>query len=233
MSAWSRFSGLAAAIVVASAVAGCDVKLKTIDLIPVQTFQGFGGGGGASGYCFNADSPNMNTFSPGTGQIIVGFDDWFSPGSDPFPCNVYRSFVFRAGVKFDLSQFNSIVAANLLFDTGNSISRQNGEVVGQSPPASFATTLGLAHNTLGTDNDLVDDDEASLAPTSGSLNVGVSSQVRDWLNGSHANNGFVIGGPLAVPTNNFPEDNNAQVSFYQNFRLQVLYNPAQNPNAPQ
>ena len=34
MSAWSRFSGLAAAIVVASAVAGCDVKLKTIDLIP-------------------------------------------------------------------------------------------------------------------------------------------------------------------------------------------------------
>ena len=224
----------AALLMLAVVLNGCGATLKTIDLTPSQTFQGFAGGGGAHGFCFSADDPNMNTFSAGPGQLMVGFDDWFRPGAQPFPCDVFRSFVFRAGVKFDVSKFNSIVAASLLFDTAASVSRDNGETVGQSPAFSFANLLGLAHSSLGSDNALTDDDEASLNQTSGSINVGVSFQVRDLLNGSHANNGFVIGGPMAVPTkDNHPEDNKAQVSWYQNFRLRIVYNPAQNPNAPQ
>lgn len=213
---------------------GCGTSLKTIELQPAQTFQGLGGGGGAHGFCFGTDNPDKTVLAAGPGQLIVGFDDWYKAGADPFPCNVFRSFFYRAGVRFDLSQFKNIVGASLLFDTVGSMARAHGETVGQSPAFSFANALGLAHASLGSDNNLVDDDEASLTQISGSINVGVSEQVRKWLNGGHANNGFVIGGPLPITNeSNRPQDNKSQVSFYQNFRLRIVYNPAQNPNAPQ
>jgi hypothetical protein len=57
-----------------------------------------------------------------------------------------------------------------------------------------------------------DDNEVSIAQTSGSLDIGASSQVRDWISGAHPS--FIIWGPTSPPDqNNFPSDNNAQVSW--------------------
>lgn len=140
--------------------------------------------------------------------------------------------VFRAGVLFDVSQFDSIVSADLLLDTQSSISRSGGETIGQSPAASFATTLGGGIKPFSTV--MPDDNEVSIAGLSGSIDVGVSGQVRDWISNAHPNFGFVIWGPTGpVDPSNPLQDNDAKVSFYGNVRLRVVFNPAQNPRAPQ
>ncbi|HTP27287.1 MAG TPA: hypothetical protein VMK12_16750, partial [Anaeromyxobacteraceae bacterium] len=70
-------------------------------------------------------------------------------------------------------------------------------------------------------------------PAGPSFDIGVSSQVRAWL-GGRSNFGFIIGGPRPTATSSsYPQDNDAQMSWYGNFRLRVLYNPAMNPRAPQ
>jgi len=212
---------------------GCNPPvLKTLDLSPSGMATGTSGIKGSIGWCLSPGNPPPTPFSPGAGQIMVGFDDFFRAGAPPFPCSDIRDAIFRGGVSFDLSQFSSIVSADLLYDAQNSISRSNGETTGQSPPQSFATTLGVG--TQAFSFAMPDDNEASL-PTSGpSFDVGVSSQVRDWISGAHPNFGFVIWGPRPpVDPGNPPEDNDAQITWYGNFKLRIVYNPAQNPNAPQ
>ena len=65
---------------------------------------------------------------------MVGFDDFYEKGSDPFPCDDIRAALFRGGIRFDLGRFDVLTAATLTFDTARSISRANGETVGSSPP---------------------------------------------------------------------------------------------------
>jgi hypothetical protein len=128
-----------------------------------------------------------------------------------------------------VSQFDSIASADLSFDTQNSISRSGGTT---SPAPSVATTLGEGIGPFTTA--MLDDNEASIAGLTGSIDVGVSGQVRDWISKAHPNFGFVIGGPTGiVDPSNPPESNDAKVSWYGNIRLHVIYNPAQNPRAPQ
>jgi hypothetical protein len=217
-------------------ICGCDgcppVTIKTIDLSPSSAATGVSGVAGSIGYCLSPGNPPPTSFSPGPGQVMVGFDDYFKHGTDPFPCNDVRAVVFRVGVIFDLSQFDSVASADLLFDTVASVSRSNGETVGQNPAESFATTLGLGTGPFT--SAMPDNNEVSLTPTSGSVDIGVSSQVRDWVNKVSPNFGFVLWGPKGpVDPSNPPEDNDAQVSWYANLKLRVVYNPAQNPRAPQ
>ena len=130
---------------------------------------------------------------------------------------------------FDVSQFDHIVIADLLFDTQASISRNGGNTTAST---SVATTLGLSTGPFT--GPLPDDDEASIAGLTGSIDEGVTAQLRDWTTNAHPNYGFVIGGPTGpVNPDSFPENNDAKVSWYGNFRLRVVYNPALNPRAPQ
>jgi hypothetical protein len=227
---------LATALIVAVSLmtSGCPpVTLKTIVLPPSNMAVGVSGTQGTTG-CFYCPGQNIppTSFSAGQNQAMVGFDDYYQPGSGLCPCNDVRAVVFRSGVMFDLSKFDSIVSADLLFDTVNSVSRSNGETTGQSPPASYATTLGVGTQAFSAA--MPDDNEVSIGQTSGSVDLGVSSQVRDWISGAHPNFGFVLWGPTSPPDqNSFPTDNNAQVSWYSNIRLQVVYNPAHNSRVPQ
>jgi hypothetical protein len=218
------------AIVLAQGCQGCPpVTLKTLDLNPKSFATGTSGIRGSMGYCLSAGNPPPTSFSPGKGQVMVGFDNFFAAGSKPFPCDDVRAAVFRAGVLFDVSQFDSIASADLLFDTQTSISR-SGSTTTSAP--SVATTLGLGTGAFSTA--MPDDDEASIAGLTGSIDVGVSGQVHDWITNAHPNFGFVIWGPTGlVDPGNPPENNDAKVSWYGNIRLRVVYNPAQNPRAPQ
>jgi len=211
---------------------GCNpVTLKTIDLPPSNFKTGRSGFQGSKGYCLSSGNPPPTSFSPGANQIIVGFDDFFRPGTEPFPCDDIRAAIFRGGVAFDVSQFDSVVSANFLFDTASSIARSGGETTGQNPAKSVATTIGVGTQPFS--SGMPDDIEASL-PSGPSIDVGVSSQVRDWVSKTRTNFGFIIWGPRG-PANpgNPPEDNDAQVSWYTNFKLRIVYNPALNPRAPQ
>jgi hypothetical protein len=210
---------------------GCPVKLKTIDLTPTSVATGTSGVSGSTGFCISAGHPPPSSFSVGNAQMMVGFDDFFKAGADPFPCDDVRAAVFRAGALFDVSPFDSIVSANLLFDTQKSVITIGIIRATQSPAKSQATKIGVGTKAFTTK--MPDTNEASL-PTGSSVNVGVSQQVRDWITKTVPNFGFVISGPRGlVDPQNPPKDNDAQVSWYTNLRLRVVYNPAQNPRAPQ
>ncbi len=229
-----KYLTLASLILLALTLTGCDkctpVTLKTIDLQPGRIVQASPGVRGSSGWCLSAGNPPQSSFSPGPRQIIVGFDNFFEAGSDPFPCDDIRAVVFRGAVPFDISQFDSIVTAELLFDAQNSVTRSNGETIGTTPATSHATTLGIATPPLT--GKLLFENDVTLAGGS-SFNIGVSGQVRDWIGGK-PNLGFVLAGPTGlVDSSNPPENNDAKVTWYGNFRLHIVYNPAQNPRAPQ
>jgi hypothetical protein len=230
-----RLKAAAAYLVLALTLPGCQgcpgVTLKTVELQPTDTKTGFSGPAGSSGWCLSRGDVPPSTFSAGPGQVMVGFDDFFRAGSDPFPCDDLRATDFRAGILFDLGQFDSVTAAELLFDTQASVSRSGGESIGQIPGTSHATTLGVG--TQAFSPRMPADNEASL-PGGPAITVGVSGQVRDWIDHSRPNFGFVISGPRGpVDFHNPPKDNDAKVSWYGNVRLRVTYNPAQNPRAPQ
>jgi hypothetical protein len=212
---------------------GCPpIALKTIEVRPKSLAIGRSGVSGSMGWCLSAGHPPPSPFSAAKGQVMVGFDDYYKSGTAPFPCDDIRAVVFRGGVLFDLGAFDSVVSADLLFDTQNSINRSNGETIGQSPPASYATTLGVG--TKAFTNELPDDNEASIAGLSGVIDVGVTNQVRDWVTSARPNFGFVIWGPRGlVNPSSPPKDNDATISWYGNFRLRIVYNPASNPRAPQ
>jgi hypothetical protein len=221
-------------IAAALALAGCAATLKTIDLPAQSLFATSIVGGGAFGFCYGADDPPPTSFSPGPGELLVGFDDWRRPGAPPFPCDTVRDVAFRSGIAFDLAKFKTVVNAELLFDTANSVTRAGGETTSQQPPQSAATALGLAVKPLGTDPGLLDEEETALASSTGSQDINVTAQVREWLSGSRANNGFVLSGPLPAPTEDaHPSDNDAKVSWERNFRLRLQYDPSKNPGAPQ
>ena len=215
-------------------LAGCDkcdsVSLKTIELDPTDIQNQAPGSKGSQGVCFSEADPPLSSFTAGPGQALVGFDNFYKHGTQPFPCDDFRAQVFRAVVLFDVKKFDSITSADLLFDTQNSIVRSNGETTGSSPPKSFANLLGM----VTSQSDSIQFDNDVPLPAGPSFAIGVSSQVRDWVDNSHTNLGFSLTGPtVLVDHNNIPENNDAKVSWYGNFRLRIVYNPKQNPDAPQ
>jgi hypothetical protein len=208
---------------------GCpSVTLKTVDLPVTSSPTGRSGLSGSKGFCIVAGQPPPSPFSAGPGQILVGFDDYFKKGTEPFPCDDVRNAIFRGGLLFNLGPFDSIVSASLLFDAAASVLRQGGGSVGTIPGKSFATTLGVA--TQAFSSKMLDDNVVSLG-TSANTDIGVTSQVKDWIEKARPNFGFVVGGPRFA--GGVFEDNDAQLTWYSNFRLRVVYNPAQNPRAPQ
>src|SRR4030095_1512265 len=228
----TRSFALAAAVVLAVTFSGCDkpVHLKTLELDPTDIDNQGPGSKGSKGVCFSEADPPLSTFSAGPGEAMVAFDNFFKAGSQPFPWGDFRAQVFRAAVVFDVKDFDSVVSADLVFDTTKSIVRSNGETTGSSPPKSFATLLGMVTSSS---NGIEFDREVPF-PAGPSFSIGVSSQVRDWVDGSHTNKGFSLTGPTGlVDHNNIPENNDAKISWYKNFKLRIVYNPDQNPNAPQ
>jgi len=171
------------------------------------------------------------TYSAGPNDTVSGYEDVYMPGSGPAPCNQTKNVYYRGFAVFDLSPFDSIVAATLTFDVEHSISA-NGEVTSQIPPACNATTLGVA---TGTDYYNFDNPVTPLPPCGPSYTFDVSPQVRYWIsNTSPASNyGFILAGPKLDFPNDLDQDNVVNLTWYTNFQLVVLYNPAQNPRAPQ
>jgi hypothetical protein len=175
----------------------------------------------------------------GPGEVYSGYEDIYESGPGPFGCVFQQQRLYRGQFQFDLSQFSSITAATLTFNVDSSVS-QDGGVHNDTLPNSYATTLGMSTGLTNTgngpfywnyDNDVSFSCSGPLIKPNCSIAVG--SQANEWASGGHPNYGFIIAGPILNFGNNLPSDNNGQVSWYSGFQLQVLYNPALNPNAPQ
>lgn len=164
------------------------------------------------------------------GYVLSGYEDHYEPGSGTFACVEKNDHYYRGGVLFDVSQFNTIIGANLTFNVASSV-WGDGEVTGQNPPLCNATTLGEGSGDWS--GGMPFDNPASMPPCGPSLNLDVSSQVRDWITGTHANFGLILAGPKLDFPSDLPEENATSISWYNNFQLVVQYNPADNPRAPQ
>jgi hypothetical protein len=180
--------------------------------------------------------PLYGTGPPPVGpwQAFAGYQDIYEPGAQPFPCNYNQQNLYRGQVAFDLSQFKEILGAQLVFNVAQSM-HSNGGVNQDNPPVNYANTLGMSTGTSNGDNGPYYwnyDNPAGFSCQGTKCTIPVRTQVTQWLTGAHANNGFIIAGPVLNFPSSLPNDNNGQVSWYSGFQLQVTYNPLQNPNAP-
>ena len=236
------------AIALGLLLAGCPrtpITLKTVALSPSQINGSYQYWYSQNAWC-SVPLPGqglfLNGLGPeplGPGEVYSGFEDIYNKGADPFPCEEQQQTLYRGQVAFDLGQFDSIVDATLNFDVAQSLA-ENGGVNNQIPPVSNATTLGMSTGTSSGSNGpyFWNFDNPVSLPSCGPLikpncSVDVSTQARAWATNSHANFGFILTGPILDFPSNLPKDNNGNVSWYNDFQLKVIYNPAQNPRAPQ
>jgi uncharacterized protein YceK len=236
------------AIVLGLLLAGCPrtpITLKTVTLSPSQINGSYQYWYSQNAWC-SVPLPGQGLFLNGLGpeplgpsEIYSGFEDIYDQGAQPFPCEEQQQTLYRGQVAFDLGEFDSIVDATLNFDVAQSIA-ENGGVNNQIPPVSNATTLGMSTGTISGSNGpyFWNFDNPVSLPSCGQLikpncSVDVSTQARAWATNSHANFGFILAGPILDFPSSLPKDNNGNVTWYNDLQLQVIYNPAQNPRAPQ
>lgn len=217
------------AIILLSACA----PLKEIELRPQLVRTGVSGFGVSEGVCFSTGSAPPLSFHAGPGEAMVGFDDYYDPGTNPFPCSTSRMATYRSVVVFDLSQFDQVVSGDLMFNLASSATRENGATIRSTPGInSVATALGPGMESPF-NNALPYDYGGDLGPGR-TQKASVDTALSDWTTHVRPNFGFVLDlerGP--VTRNAHPTDNDLQLSWYDNFRLHILYNPKLNPRAPQ
>ena len=176
-------------------------------------------------------------------EIAVGYEDMYVPGAQPLPCYYKQQMLYRGHLQFDLSQFDKIAGATLNINIDKSINTcctTNYEI----PPKCYSTVLGMSigQEDFGNGPIFWDYDHGVDLPTGcgplikPSWSLQVANQVNQWISGAHPNNGFIIAGPkldFDGSGDGLPSGNNANLSWYSGISMDVLYNPALNPRAPQ
>jgi hypothetical protein len=226
-------------------LAGCTTgQLETLTLLPARILPSERRNDDQSGAC-NIPLPGQGLSTTGTGpsfqnrprEILVGFEDAFQAGAPPIPCNQKHMILYRGNVAFDLKDFDSIVAATLEYDVIDSFRGENG-AASQFPPTCAATSIGQASVNLWDFDDSANLPSTCTRPNTQdgvekpSFSVGVSGWARSWIKKSHVNAGIVFVGRAVDFPKDLPEDNKADVTWYGNFRLVILYNPDLNRRLP-
>lgn len=149
-------------------------------------------------------------------QVLVGFDDFWDPGTEPFPCYEKIDVAYRGAVRFDLPAVPHFVDATLHFDLLDT----RFPMIDLGSNTSCAARLSIA--TVDWSNGFGDlipaEDFVTLPPDSAAGNVGVAPVVRQWLQGIRPNFGFVLVGR----DEGTPQETKACLSRYGNFRLDLL-----------
>lgn len=233
----------AAGLLLLLSLTGCPqpVTLKQVTLRPAMIDGAYYSSFSQSWEC-SVPLPGQGTFLNGLGpaalgdnEIYAGYEDIFNQGAQPFPCNQTEQTLYRGHVQFDVGQFSKVTAATLTFRIDKSENTTGGAA--ENPPNSYGTVMGMSTGLKNgsTGPYFWDYDNDVSFPACGSLtgcSVDVSSQVNRWAAGTHTNWGLIFAGPILDPGGS-PQDNNAKLTWYGSFTLTVLYNPAENPNAPQ
>ena len=145
-----------------------------------------------------------------------------------------RTIFYRGHITFDLSQFDAITDATLLFglvssqSTSLAPSAGPGVIMQDNPPQSYATTVGMSTGTKneGQGPDHWDFDNPVSLPACTSMmftpcSLDVSAQVRICRSGTHPKYGFIVAGPVMDFPSSLPHDNNANISCNGGIQLQM------------
>jgi hypothetical protein len=230
--------GIVVAGVLASVTQGCRCEDAQANAIKTVMLQGrivneSNGFEAAEGSCLVAPDVPKSPYDVDPNHMRVGHDFYYRSGGLG-DCAEYRSRVFLAAIRFDeLSQFDTIVFAELSGDVLLSTSRSGINSTNQTPPVSFATNLGMAVDDWSKGLPF-DADVSLVAGSLGPLKENVTQQVKMWTDKSRPNFGFVLSDATPLPElKDPPERNDGKVSWYGNIRLRVDYIPSKNPRAPQ
>ena len=188
------------------ALTGCPpttpITLKTITLSPIAVDPPYQYSYSNSWEC-SVPLPGQGLFTNGLGpepvgpgETTVGWEDIYDEGAQPFPCEEEQQTIYRGHVQFDVSQFDAVADATLIYDTSHSENTTAGP--NETPPNSYATTLGMSTGTRDDGNGPYFwdyDNDVSISGICGILiqpncSVDVSRQVNQWTSQQHFNWGF-------------------------------------------
>lgn len=184
---------------------------------------------------------------PAAGEMTVGFENSYDPGTEPFPCDYRFSRAYQGAVRFDLEDIRGKfitgawlqlwrrdtdvpVAVERIFRTGRRIDHEcliDIEVATESFDPGFeeGSTPGF-----GIDSDPIrpNSDSAFAGPGVHADNanglirvrVPVRNAVHAWASGPRRNFGFVI---KPQPVNVAQNDNNTCTGYYFDPTLEINY----------
>ena len=145
------------------------------------------------------------------GEMGVGLENYFDPGSGPFPCQEKHDLAYFGVVRFDVAGLKNVVTAKLNF---------SWKWTSMTGPGTSANSAARRLWLVKGDPWWVVEPLLDLSPGDHVFSIEVSSVVRDWISGAKPNLGLSITGDTS-----FAESNDVWISRYTDFQLDVLYNP--------
>jgi hypothetical protein len=209
------------------------------ELKPTYVSTVFPGPALQAGYCLSSPRyPPLQYNGSGTlDEAMVGYENFYDPGTAPLACHVYRATLARGQVKFSIENYDSILSAILLFDTLRSVEGPTPQgMISRLPGTSFATRIGMAADESFGPPSFPLIDEVRLGWKSHPVEIDITSYVGQWVSGARMNNGLLLANDLELlpaVADRLPKNSDVQLSWYGNFRLRVLYNVPDNPRTPQ
>jgi hypothetical protein len=182
----------------------------------------------SASYCFYTSGLGPS-FAPSGTQILVGFENHWDPGTNPFPCWEKIDLAYRTAIKFDMGP----LSGKKLWNATLTFTNQKTNATAAAPATCLSEIMYGVSDWSGA-TDLIQGDSYLDLPTGTNVNVSnptvhisnstsyqidVTDAVRGWLNGSRPNFGFVFRGPRE----DYVKDNGQCGSFYGNIKLQVEY----------
>lgn len=201
----------------------CDRKLVTDEVVPSDkgTSEFVKGDDNFDAIYCPSKIPGYNPFIPEKNDIIAGYARFYNGGTDPFPCWVWGSAVYRGAFRFDLSKYTDkkIVSAILNLDLGQAQYSSGATASNEGvwiKEICLATSGWMNKPSPYITNDSSDlfsckeipgmpdlptginspEDKKFPVKYNGaySLQIDVTNVVRDWLDGKEQNLGFVLKG---------------------------------------
>jgi len=194
--------------------------------------------------------PGYNPFIPDKNKIVAGYARFYNGGTDPFPCWVWGSAVYRGAFRFDLSKYTGrkIVSAVLNLDLGQAHYSSGATA---SNEGVWINEICLAtSNWINKPSPYITNDSSDLfsckeipgmpeLPTginspedkkfpvkyngAYSLQIDVTNVVRDWLDGKEQNLGFILKGKNEKIAG---KNNNSALSPVNSVNLEIAYTVA-------
>ena len=220
----------------------CDKKLVTDTLAPsarsTSEIVAADDNSGAP-YC-GVNTKGANPRVPAPNEVLVGYSRWYDSGTEPFPCWRWGSAVYRGAFRFDLSKYmgKKIVSAVLTLQLGQA-QYVSGSVA--SNEGVWARTLGLGtSNWWEKPNPNIGDlfpfkpipgmpdlpyglsppaqSEFPVKYSNNTYTIEVSNVVRDWLDGTEPNSGFIL---VGSNENTVPKSYSAALSPVTGISLEI------------
>lgn len=155
------------------------------------------------------------------GSTLVGFKNYYDPGTNPFPCTLSVDEVYRGVVRFDLSAIQKLkpdfvesANFNYVIDSSVFCSSAGGRCVTDKRNCvaeALVSTIDVRGKSQ-IPGDLPHGDSYRFGPSGD-----VTSVVREWINGTTRNFGFVLKGS----DESYSTNNSACYSILSGFTLTV------------